>query len=221
MRTMKSQLTAALVSAGLLAGFAAPAQAQLPSGIDLHPNADCGIQVYMSNAGGVAMAKADRALSGSYRFTLYQAIPTSQVDINLSGRFSGGGPRDTTLARNPFALGYAVPNGYRGMHELRDAELGQDAHLEGSLQVYDDRGRLVCSTRQVSIMPMSLMQAAADPPQRPSPSASRYNQYGAVVQQPGQRPAARQVQPQRQYTLTRAQCERLRSARPAQCRYDD
>ena len=121
MTCFKSFASAVAIGAALISALPSGAEAQSRNGIDLRPGRDCGIQVYLSNSGGIAVPKADARLSGSYVFHLYQAIPTSDLDLRLSGRFSGNGARDTALARNHFALGYVVAGGYRGMDELRDA----------------------------------------------------------------------------------------------------
>lgn len=219
---IKSAGSALAIAAAVLSVAAPAASASGPAGIPLRPGTDCGIQVYLSNSAGVVMPKAAGNLSGSYRFHLYQAIPSSDVDIRLGGRFSGSGaPGDSTiLARNLFQLGFVAPGAFRGMDELRDAEIGQDAHLVGSLQVYDRRGRLICSTDQVHIMPHALLTVGRARPAQPTRPGMRARQpeQARLAQE---RLAQRQAQPARNYRLTRAQCERLRAARPAQCRYDD
>lgn len=222
MRHIPNVLKTLALSAVLLAGASSAALANGRSGIDLQPGLDCGIQVYLTNSSGVVMPKADSRLSGSYRFHLYQAIPTSDLDIRLDGRFSASANgRDTLLARNAFMLGYVVPNGRHGMPELRDAELGQDAMLRGSLQVYDMSGRLTCSTETVRIMPMALLTGVRVPPRQPARS-SRYTQP-EEARRAQERLAERQAQAgtRPDYVLTPAQCARLRAARPAQCRYDN
>ncbi|WP_297732670.1 hypothetical protein [uncultured Maricaulis sp.] len=214
---LKAFTSAIALGATLVAAWPSAAQAQSRSGIDLHPNRDCGIQVYLSNSAGVAVPKADSRLSGSYVFHLYQAIPTSDLNLRLDGRFSGGGAHDTALARSHFGLGYVVRGGYRGMDEIRDAELGQDAMLRGSLSVYDQAGRLTCSTQVVDVMPMSLLTFQRPVVQR---NQNRIPTNGPTpAEQARERiAAANAAAPQQR--LTPAQCARLRSARPAQCRYD-
>ncbi|WP_323762187.1 hypothetical protein [Maricaulis sp.] len=215
---------ASMLALGAAMATALPvaAQAQNRNGIDLQPGRDCGIQVYLSNSAGMAVPKADVALNGSYVFRLYQAIPTSDLNLALSGRFSSDGVRDTALARNNFALGYVVPGGYRGMDEIRDAELGQDAMLLGSLQVYDQAGRLTCSTQQVDVYPMSLFTFS-----RPVVRQNR-NRIAVSGPTPAEQAQARNAAsnanraaaPAGGRRLTAAQCARLRAARPAQCSYD-
>lgn len=222
MTCFKSFASAVAIGAALISALPSGAEAQSRNGIDLRPGRDCGIQVYLSNSGGIAVPKADARLSGSYVFHLYQAIPTSDLDLRLSGSFSGNGARDTALARNHFALGYVVAGGYRGMDELRDAELGQDAMLEGSLAVYDNAGRLTCSTHEVNIMPMALLDGVRPavrarsvhvPVTGPTPAEQARARLAAVT-------AARESDASAPRRLTAAQCARLRAARPAQCRYD-
>jgi hypothetical protein len=219
MRTIFARLSTAAAALAIATSLSAPAQAMLPSGVPLQGGGDCGIQVYLSNSNGVVIPKANASLSGHYRFSLYQAIPTSDLNVQLEGRFSGNGRDDTELGRSTFMLGYVAPGGYRGMDELRDAELGQDAMLRGSLQVYDTAGRMVCATNQVSILPFGLL---LDRPATPPRTARYVSPYAPTAA--SQRVRARAADPTPasppSRTLTQAQCERLRSARPAQCRYD-
>lgn len=222
MSRLKAFTSAIALGATLFAAVPSAAQAQARNGIDLHPSRDCGIQVYLSNSSGVAVPKADVRLSGSYVFRLYQAIPTSDLNLRLDGRFASNGSRDTALARSHFTLGYVVPGGYRGMDELRDAELGQDAMLRGSLAVYDQAGRLTCSTQQVDIMPMDLLNGVRPAPRArttsiPVTGPTRAEQARARIAATN---AARPSAATSQQRLTPAQCARLRAARPAQCRYD-
>ncbi|ABI66465.1 hypothetical protein Mmar10_2173 [Maricaulis maris MCS10] len=222
MTRLKAFASIFALGAALTTALPASAQALGPNGIDLQPGRDCGIQVYLSNSSGIAIPKADVQLNGSYVFRLYQAIPTSDLNLSLSGRFNSNGARDTPLARSNFVLGYVVPGGYRGMDELRDAELGQDAMLVGSLAVYDQAGRLTCSTQQVDIMPMSLLTFS-----RPTVRQNR-NRVAVSGPTPAEQAqarnaeanAARAANPSASMRLTAAQCARLRAARPAQCTYN-
>jgi hypothetical protein len=212
---LSHSLKALALSAVVLGGTASAAQASNANGIPLRPGQTCGIQVYLSNSGGVVMPKVDGRMSGSYRFRLYQAIPTSDVNINLGGRFNATGSGSTTLARNTFALGYVVPGGFRGMDELRDAELGQDAALVGSLQVYDAAGRLSCSSNGVQVMPMALLTGVRRP-SRPvvrAPAVRQPENARLAHERMAQRDAAQPVTRR----LTPEQCRRLSRGRIRQC----
>jgi hypothetical protein len=219
MRKSKSNpLKALMFSVFALGATATAAQADGTPGIPLAPGQDCGIHVYLSNSGGVVMPKAAGWMSGSYRFRLYQAIPTSDVDINLSGRFSSSADRSTKLAQSAFGLGYVVPGGFRGMDELRDAELGQDAALFGSLQVYDQAGRLSCTTNAVTILPIDLVAGFQRPVVRTA--ARTYARQPDNARLAHERMAQRRATAPSNYpALTPEQCRRLTMGRrrPAQC----
>ncbi len=205
MRKTFAKFSSAALAVVFAASLGAPVQAQQRSiGIPLQNGANCGIQVYLGSSSGIAVPRTHRALSGSYRFQLYQAMPNSDLDLRLDGHFSRSSTEDSVLAQSTFMLGYVVPGGYRGMDELRDAELGQDAMLRGSLQVYDTSGRLVCSTNQVTILPFQLIDSP-----RAAPRPSRYVSPYAPTEA-SQRVVARRAQqsatPSRTSSISREEC---------------
>lgn len=212
---LSGTIKAVALGAALLAGTSPAAVAANANGIPLRAGQNCGIQVYLSNSGGIVMPKASGHMGGSYRFRMYQAIPTSDLDIALNGRFQRSGSGSTTLARNSFSLGYVVRGGYRGMDELRDAALGEDAALVGSLQVYDNRGRMTCSTNSLQILPIQALTG--------HPASHRQTYRPSGVRQPEnarlahERMAAtpRQTQPHR--ALTPEECRRLSMGRHRPC----
>lgn len=158
---------AALLGCTLLSGAASASQG---SGFPMRSGNVCEVQLYQSNSGGVLIAKTQAGLSGSYRFSAYQAIPVNDTDVQLSGRFSASGSGDRELTRSHLGLGYVVPGGFRGFDELRDAEYGVDAGLEVQLDVYDEYGRLICQAHNVLSYPIEFLYGVS----RPQPAARRH-----------------------------------------------
>ncbi|MAK63675.1 MAG: hypothetical protein CMF75_02860 [Maricaulis sp.] len=201
------KLAALAVSASALlgAGLSAPAQAQM--GFPLTDPNSCAAQVFITDARGFVVLKAGRNLSGSYAFRLTQDIATSDIDLQLNGRFSGNGHSDATLARGQFELGHYEAEARPGRFTPQYDSVRGDLNLNGLLEVYDQAGRVTCRTAVMQIItvqnpnnrtggiasispygpdPVSPRQSAPAP--APVPSASR---APSPAPAPAARPAAR------------------------------
>ena len=146
------KLAALAASASALMGVGLTGTAEAQMGFPLpHANA-CAAQVFIYDSRGSVVLKAGGNLSGSYAFRLYQDIATSDLDIELDGRFSGDGRSDTVLARGQFELGHYEAEARPGRFTPETGSVRADHNLQGLLEVYDQSGRVTCRTSVLQVL---------------------------------------------------------------------
>ncbi|MBR9825743.1 MAG: hypothetical protein GYB36_08070 [Alphaproteobacteria bacterium] len=168
-RKARMRLAAVLIAISALSGTSAQAmQSVSRDGAPLRAGQDCALQYIDRSLAGALYIKAGAGQSGSYRLTINRYNDANDVLISMSGSFTGSATDDTLIAR-------AYLTSRNLMDARRDALVvqGRDVYLiNGSLEIFDARGRLTCHTPQVDVIrgnwPASI--APAPPPSaRPAP----------------------------------------------------
>lgn len=168
-------LLASALSLSALVGASAHAfQSDRIYGAPLRAGQDCALQYGDRTLSGELLIKAGAGQSGSYRLTLRRFNESNDVLINMSGRFEGSSTEETLIGR-----AYLTS---RNLMEARRDEVvvqGRDVYLiNGSLEVFDDRGRLTCSTPQVDVIRGNWPASIAPTPARPFAPAPRPGSFG-------------------------------------------
>lgn len=156
------KLSALVLSASLMATLApvsaAPAQTALEQArSSMTGPRSCAILVYLHNDRGMVMPRTGGALSGSYRFHMYQVNRSNGLDMRLSGRVAPTRSDYNVLARGQFELGGYNRTASRNEFRRNGPEpLRADPELEASLEVYDEAGRVTCRTERMLILPLDV-----------------------------------------------------------------
>lgn len=162
------KLAALALSTSLLATLAPVSTAAAQPGSPMAGPRSCSILVYLYNDRGMVMPRTGGALSGSYRFHMYQVNRSNGLDMRLSGQVAPTRSDYNVLARGQFELGgFNRPVSRNEFRRDTPEALRADPDLRASLEVYDRSGRVTCRTERMLIMPLQMQFAA------PSASSGR------------------------------------------------
>ena len=157
--TMKSVL-AGLVSALALSAIA-DAQVRQPyqaDGAPLRPGQDCALQYVDRSLSGALFIKASPGQSGSYRLVVRRHNNANDVLIQMGGWFDGSATEEVVIAR-AFLTSRNLMEARRGQFVTQ----GRDVYLiDGALEIYDEDGRLTCSTPQLDVLRAPALPGASN-----------------------------------------------------------
>lgn len=174
-RTLRTTVAAAGLALAAMGAASAPAQAQHYNNLPYEP---CQLLVVQGGSQVTIIAQVAPGISGRYRLTANSATPGNTALIDQSGAFQGVPGRFTILSRALLSTAYIQEAGQpinrnpdaprRMMDELREGMLGIDALLDVEMEVFDDRGRLVCRKADYQFAQMPARAQMGGPGRRPN-----------------------------------------------------
>lgn len=145
-------------------------------GVPLAAGEACGLQFYRAYRSGPLLAKVEGGHQGHYTLTLWRRGPGNAVLAELAGDYDSRGRREAVLAESQLERHFIqmrAPGPQMGTPQV------DPSRIAAQLDVYDARGRRICTSRQVDAIGIGAL--------RPAPSARPGQSAPAPVRQPAAR----------------------------------
>lgn len=175
-RSIATAALAALLSLpGLASAQTVPAVDGV-RGVPLAAGEVCGMQFYRAYRSGPLLAKVEGGHQGHYTLTLWRRGPGNAVLAELAGDYDSRGRREAVLAESQLERHFIqmrAPGPQMGATQV------DPSRIAAQLDVYDARGRRICTSRQVDAIGIGSL--------RPAPMARPGQTAPAPVRQPAAR----------------------------------